>query len=83
MDKEAFTKEPNLKVGDARELAIPCSIEHECDDAQSYLDPDSMKRFCQVWGEVGRAILGRRDKGDNAKGKTRFGYPGGCVHQSV
>jgi len=64
-------------------LAIPASIEHECDDAQPVLDPDYIKRFCQVWGEVGRAILNRRDKGDNAQGKTRFDYPGGCVHQSI
>jgi hypothetical protein len=64
-------------------LAIPASIEHECDDAQTCLDPESLRRFCQVWGAVGRAILNRRDKGDNAQGKTRFDYPGGCVHQSI
>jgi hypothetical protein len=39
-----------------QELAIPGSSEHQCDDA-----PDYIKRFCQVWGEVGRAILGRRN----------------------
>ena len=44
-----------------QELAIPGSSEHQCDDAQPVLDPDYIKRFCQVWGEVGRAILGRRN----------------------
>ena len=60
MNKEAAPNEQNLMVGDSPKLAISGSIEHECDDAQICLDPDSIRRFCQVWGEVGRAILGRR-----------------------
>ena len=83
INKEAFPNGNNLTDSDIPELAIPGSIEHECDDTQLCLDPDSIGRFCQVWGEVGRAILNRRDKGDNAQGKTRFDYPGGCVHQGV
>ena len=60
MDKEAFQKGQNLNTSSIPKLAISGSIEHECDDAQPCLDPDSIKRFCQVWGEVGRAILARR-----------------------
>ena len=66
-----------------QELAILTSNERICDDTRPVLDPDSIRRFCQVWGEVGRAILNRRGKDDNAQGKTRFDYPGGCVHQSI
>jgi hypothetical protein len=83
MNKEAAPNEHKLKTGDTKELAILASNERICTDAQPSLDPDSIRRFCQVWGEVGRAILNRRDKGDNAQGKTRFDYPGGCVHQSI
>ena len=63
-------------------LAISLEKSDVCADANS-LEPEPIKCFCQVWGEVGRAILNRRDKGDNAQGKTRFDYPGGCLHQSV
>jgi len=83
MNKEAFSLEQNLTTDDVPELAISGSIEHECGDAQPCLDQDSIRRFCQVWGEIGRAILNRREKHDNAQGKTRFNYPGGCVHQSI
>lgn len=85
MNKESFSKEPNSKDSETpfSELAISVSNERICSDAKPVLDPDSIRRFCQVWGEVGRAILGRRDKGDNAQGKTRFGYPGGCLYQSI
>ena len=83
MNKEASPNEYNLKVGDSPKLAIIASNERICDDAQPCLDPDYIRRFCQVWGDVGRAILNRREKGDNAQGKTRFDYPGGCVHQSI
>ena len=41
----------------------PCNfsqIERICTDAQPVLDPESVSRFCQVWAEVGRAILSRR-----------------------
>jgi len=31
-------------------------------NAQPTLDPESVERFCQVWAEVGRAILARRSK---------------------
>jgi len=40
-------------------LAIHALDERICTDAQS-LDPESIERFCQVWAEVGRAILLRR-----------------------
>ena len=61
MNKEASPNEYNLKVGGIPELAMSASNERICNDAQPYLDPDSIRRFCQVWGEVGRAILGRRN----------------------
>jgi hypothetical protein len=84
MDKEALSMENNTNPKiQINELAIPASNERICNDAQPRLDPDTIRRFCQVWGEVGRAILNRRDKGDNAQGKTRFDYPGGCLHQSI
>ena len=84
MNKEAFSQNPRLKnLLNNTELAISGSNERICTDAQPSLDPDSIRRFCQVWGEVGRAILNRRDKSDNAQGKTRFDYPGDCVHQGV
>jgi len=83
MNKEALLLEPNSKVEDIPELAISVSNERICTDAQPCLDPDSIKRFCQIWGEVGRAILNRREKGDVSQGKRRFNYPGGWVHQSV
>ncbi len=84
INKEALSMENNTtNNSQLNELAIQGSNEHECNDAQTCLDPDSIRRFCQVWGEVGRAVLGRRDKSDNAQGKTRFGYPGGCLYQGV
>jgi hypothetical protein len=60
MNEEAFSMEHNLKTGDVLELAIPASNERTCTDAQPSLDPDSIRRFCQTWGEIGRAILARR-----------------------
>jgi hypothetical protein len=61
MNKEAFQNENNIKVGGIPELDIPASNERIYNDAQQYLDPESIRRFCQTWGEVGRAILGRRN----------------------
>jgi len=83
MNKEAFPMEQNFDSSNITELAITPSNERICGDAQPSLDPDSIRRFCQVWGEIGRAILNRRDNDDNAQSKTRFDYPGGCLHQSV
>jgi hypothetical protein len=60
MNKEDVM-ESNLKVGYVPELAISASNEPICSNAQTCFDPDSIRRFCQVWGEVGRAILGRRN----------------------
>ena len=61
MSKEAFSPEHNLKVGDVPKLAMLASNEPIYTDAQPVLDPDYMRRFCQAWGEVGSAILGRRN----------------------
>jgi len=83
MNKQAFPMEQNFDSSNITELAITPSNERICTDAQPCLDPDSIKRFCQIWGEVGRAILNRREKGDVSQGKRRFNYPGGWVHQSV
>jgi hypothetical protein len=62
MNEQAFLKEANSKDAEVpfQELAILASNERICTNAQTCLDPDSIRRFCQVWGEVGRAILGRR-----------------------
>jgi hypothetical protein len=62
MNKEALLNESNVKECDTqfRLLAMSASNERICNDAQPCLDPDSIKRFCQVWGEVGQAILARR-----------------------
>jgi hypothetical protein len=60
MNNEAFGNEQNLKVSDSPKLAILASNERTCTDAQPSLDPDSIRRFCQTWGEIGRAILARR-----------------------
>jgi hypothetical protein len=60
MTKEAVPSDNNLKADGNTELAIPGSNERKCNDAQPCLDTDSLRRFSQVWGEVGRAILGRR-----------------------
>ena len=60
MNKEAFPNEHNSKIEIIPKLAIPGSDERICNDAQPSLDPDIIRRFCQVWGEVGRAILARR-----------------------
>jgi hypothetical protein len=43
-------------------LAIHASVERICGDAQPALDPESVERFCQVWAEIGRAILLRRNQ---------------------
>ena len=85
MNKETFSTGPSSSHDETQPngLAISVSNERICTDAQPCLDPDSIKRFCQIWGEVGRAILNRRDNDDNAQSKTRFDYPGGCVHQSI
>ena len=83
MNNEAVLDKQDLKINEVPELAILASDERICNDTQPVLDPDYIKRFCQGWGEIGRAILNRRDKHDNAQGKTRFDYPGGCLHQSV
>ena len=85
MNKEPFSTGPSSSHDETQPngLAISVSNERIYTDAQSYLDPDSIKRFCQVWGEVGRAILNRRGKDDVSQGKRRFNYPGGWVHQSV
>ena len=61
MDKEAVLDKQDLKINEVPELAILASNERICSDTQVILDPDSIRRFCQVWGEVGRAILGRRN----------------------
>ena len=60
MNKEVVM-ESNRKVSDVPELAILASNERICNDAQTCLDSDSIRRFCQFWGEIGRAILGRRN----------------------
>ena len=60
MNKQVFSTEYKLNVGVIPGLAIIASNERICTDAQPCLDPDSIKRFCQVWGDVGRAILARR-----------------------
>ena len=52
MNKEASSTE--------QELAISSSNDRICNDAQPSLDPDYIKHFCQVWGDVGQAILARR-----------------------
>ncbi len=53
---------PDTPVSQTPGLAIPAPYERICADAQPVLDPESVKRFCQVWAEVGRAILARRSK---------------------
>jgi hypothetical protein len=62
MNKVVFQNDNNLTGNDIPELAIPGSNEPIFNNAQPYLDTDSIRRFCQVWGEVGRAILGRRSR---------------------
>jgi hypothetical protein len=63
MNKQAFPVVPNSKFCEApsHELAILVSNERIWNDAQPILDQDSIRRFCQVWGEVGRTIIGRRN----------------------
>jgi hypothetical protein len=60
MNKEASPNENAQKVVNTPELAIPASNERICDDTRPVLDPDYIRRFCQSWGEIGRAILARR-----------------------
>lgn len=51
-----------LTSGQTPGLAISPLVERICADAQPVLDPESVEHFCQVWAEVGRAILTRRSK---------------------
>ena len=59
--KSFLNNMPFMDIKQTPELAITGSNEPICGNAQTCLDPDSIRRFCQVWGEVGRAILGRRN----------------------
>ena len=44
-------------------VAIPAPIERIYDaDASPIVDPEAVERLCQVWAEVGRAILLRRSQ---------------------
>jgi len=63
MDDQKFSKElsSSHSKNEPNQLAILALNEDECNDAQLCLDPDSIGRFCQVWGEIGQAILGRRN----------------------
>jgi hypothetical protein len=60
MNKDTFSSEHNREHSDSPQLAIPVSDERICTEALPRFDSDSIKRFCQVWGEVGRTILERR-----------------------
>ena len=62
MNEPAVSNEVNLKDPEVpfQKLAISASNEPICSNAQTCFDPDSIRRFCQVWGEVGQAILARR-----------------------
>ena len=62
MNKQAFSMVPNSKLYEApsHELAIYSRKRDVCIDAEPVLDPEAVRRFCQVWSEVGRAILARR-----------------------
>jgi hypothetical protein len=51
-----------LEVNFTPKLAMSAPVEHICTDAQPFLDPEAIERFCRVWAEVGRAILARRSK---------------------
>jgi hypothetical protein len=76
MKDEAFSMGPDAKDETQVDvLAIPGSNERICDDTQPILDQDYIKRFCQGWGEIGRAILNRRDKYDNVRAYQAIDYP--------
>ena len=41
-------------------LATSAQLEHTCADAYPTCDPQAIERLCQIWAEVGQAILARR-----------------------
>ena len=59
---EENTEQKTPTVNRKKGLAMTAPEEHTCTDAQPVLDPESIKRFCRIWAEVGRAILARRSK---------------------
>ena len=57
-----ITAHGEVPSGQTPGLAMSASVERNCADAQAVLDPEFIERFCQVWAEVGRAILLRREQ---------------------
>jgi hypothetical protein len=57
-DKTASQTQPPCLLSER--LAILSKKINICADAQPVLDPESIERFCQIWAEVGKAILLRR-----------------------
>ena len=45
------------------QLATSEQLERTCADAYPTFDVQAIERLCQVWGEVGQAILARRKRG--------------------